>query len=184
MRSDIKNNVRVRIKLEIIKVGGLSVKYIIQYSLASILLFFSTFAAWYEGSAIRENPWEWKYTAFFSKKFNGWIANSSDISQLDHFIYAAKFNPIYPILMILSLSYILILSGYLLLKNDTNKMSIFLLSFGVIHVLLGIMVSDSPTIGGKYFTFTFLTIGIISLVLSFLKVMKRNGKYGNLNLLH
>lgn len=159
-------------------------KYIIQYSLALILLVFSTFAAWYEGSAIRENPWEWKYTTFFSKIFNGVIANNSDISQLDHFIYAAKFNPIYPILMILSLSYILILSGYLLLKNDIKKMNIFLFSFGMIHVLLGITVSDSPTIGGKYFTVIFLTIGIVSWVLPFLKMKKRNGGNGNLNLLH
>lgn len=159
-------------------------KYIIQYLLASILLFFSTLAAWYEGSAIRENPWEWKYTALFSKKFNGWIVNSSDISQLDHFIYAAKFHPTYPILIILSLSYILILSGYLLFKNDIKKMVIFLFSFSIIHILLGIAVSDSPTIGGKYFTVIFLTIGIVSSVLSFLKVKWRNGKYGNLNLLH
>ncbi|MEN1970062.1 YjdJ family protein [Lentibacillus sp. N15] len=74
-------------------------KYTIQYLVSLVLLVFSTLVTWYEGSAIREDPWNWKYTAFFSKMFNGEVANSSDISQLDHFIYAAKYSPIYPTLM-------------------------------------------------------------------------------------
>ncbi|MFD1607400.1 YjdJ family protein [Oceanobacillus luteolus] len=147
-------------------------KYIIQYLSALILFIFSTFAAWYEGSAIRENPWEWKYTAFFSNINNAWIIDGSDISQLDHFIYAAKFYPIFPILMVLSFSYLVILSGYLLFKYDTKKLNIFLSSFGLIQILLGIMVSDSPTIGGKTFTVTFLMIGMFSSALSFLRMKK------------
>lgn len=159
-------------------------KYIIQYLSALILFIFSTFAAWYEGSAIRENPWEWKYTAFFSNINNAWIIDGSDISQLDHFIYAAKLYPVYPILMVLSLSYLVILSGYLLLKNDTKKLNIFLFSFGFIQFLLGLMVSDSPTVGGKTFTVTLLTIGMISSVIPFLIMKKRYRKKRNLNLLH
>lgn len=149
-------------------------KYIVQYIVASILVVFSTFVAWYEGSAIRRDPWEWKYTAFFSEKFNGEITNASDISQLDHFIYAAKFNPLFPTLIIISLSYILILSGYLLLRKDTKKLIIFLLSIAVIYVIFGIVVADSPTIGGSYFTVTFLTVGVINLILAVLLSLKIN----------
>lgn len=147
-------------------------KYIVQYILASILVVFSTCVTWYEGSAIRRDPWEWKYTAFFSKKFNGEISSSTDISQLDHFIYAAKFNPIFPTLIIISLSYLLILSGYLLLRKDRKKLTIFLLSLVAIYVLFGIVVADSPTIGGRYFTVTFLTIGAINLVAAVLLSLK------------
>ncbi|WP_162880766.1 DUF4306 domain-containing protein [Paraliobacillus sediminis] len=125
---------------------------------------------------LRNDPWEWKYTAIFSEKFNGEITNASDISQLDHFIYAAKFNPIFPTLIILSLTYLLILSGYLLLRKDTKKVTIFLLSLVAIYVLFGIVVTDSPTIGGRYFTVTFLTIGAINLVAAvLLSIREKNG---------
>lgn len=40
---------------------------------------------------------------YFLKKFNGKITESADISQFDHFIYAAKFKPIFPMLMIIIL---------------------------------------------------------------------------------
>ncbi|MDL4839489.1 DUF4306 domain-containing protein [Aquibacillus rhizosphaerae] len=77
-------------------------KYIIQYLLALIVLFLSSLAAWYEGSAIRDNPWEWNNSTFFSTLLNGEIKDTADISQLDHFIYAAKFSPIFPILIVCS----------------------------------------------------------------------------------
>lgn len=150
-------------------------KYAIQYLFALILLVFSTFTAWYEGSMIREVPWEWKYTALFTKMFNGEITSNSEISQLDHFIYAAKFFPLYPILMLLSLSYLLTLSGYLLLKNNTKRLTVFLSAVSVIYVLFGITLSSSPTVGGKYFTFLFLLAGLINVALAtlfFLRMRK------------
>ncbi|MFA9556402.1 DUF4306 domain-containing protein [Evansella sp. AB-rgal1] len=151
-------------------------KYIIQYILVSILLLLSTFAAWYEGSAIRYYPEEWKNTALFSRVLNGEIINSSEISQLDHFIYAAKFTPLYPTLIILCLSYIIILSGYMLFKNNMKKITIFYLSIGALYIFLGITVSNSSTIGGRYMTMTFVTVGIINLSLVFLSFlsMKKN----------
>jgi hypothetical protein len=162
------------------------IKYIFQYLLASALLLFSTFAAWYEGSEIRDDPWEWKYSAFFSKMFNGEITNSADISQLDHFIYAAKFSPIYPTFIIVSLSYILILSLYLLLKRYKRSLIVLLFSFGILYLLLGLTVADSPTIGGKYFMSVFIAIGILNFIMSFLFYLKfrRNGKIVSSSLLN
>nr|WP_253957965.1 YjdJ family protein [Metabacillus halosaccharovorans] len=154
----------------------------IQYLLASMLMFFSTFAAWYEGSAIRDNPWEWKYSAYFSKLLNGEIKSSADLSQLDHFIYAAKFSPIYPSFLILSLFYILILSGYLLLKSEMKRMKYFI-CLCIITFLIGVVVTDSPTIGGRYFAIFFTTLGIIHLALAlstYLKIKKRKGHIENL----
>ncbi len=157
-------------------------KYAVQYLIASMLLAFSTFIAWYEGSAIRDVPWEWKHTALFSKVFNGQITNNSDISQLDYFIYAAKFHPVYPILILFSLSYIATLSGYLLLKNNIKRLTVFLSTISIIHILLGLTIYSSPTVGGKYFTFAFLFNGLINLslaILSFLRTRKGTKKKGN-----
>ncbi|MBY0223956.1 YjdJ family protein [Sporosarcina aquimarina] len=157
-------------------------KYAIQYLLALMLLVFSTLISWYEGSMIRDVPWEWKYTAFFSKMFNGEVTDNSEISQLDHFIYAAKFYPMYPILILLGLSYILILSGYLLLKNNIKELTVFLSAISVIYVFFGITISSSPTVGGKYFTFIFLFMGGINLALAtlfFFKMRKGVKKIGS-----
>jgi len=75
----------------------MSLKLIIQFGVASILLLFSTGAAWYEGSAILEQPWEWQHSAIFSGIVNGQVGNASDILTIDflslplnfyqHFLY-------------------------------------------------------------------------------------------------
>nr|WP_255352985.1 YjdJ family protein [Sporosarcina sp. ZBG7A] len=150
--------------------------------MALMLLAFSTFIAWYEGSAIRDVPWEWKHTAFFSNVLNGQVTNNSDISQLDYFIYAAKFHPVYPILILFSLSYIVTLSGYLLLKNYIKRLTVFLSVISMIYVLLGLTIYSSPIVGGKYLTFVFLFIGLVNLslaILFFLRVRKGIKKKGN-----
>ncbi|GEM_PF-657762 len=157
-------------------------KYAIQYLIALILLVFSTVTAWYEGSMIREVPWEWKYTAIFTKMFNGKITSNTEISQLDYFIYAAKFSPLYPIVMLLSLSYLLTLSGYLLLKNNTKRLTVFLSAVSVIYVLFGITLSSSPTVGGKYFTYNFIFMGFTNLAFAtvyFFRMRKDMKKIGS-----
>ena len=63
-----------------------------------MLLIFSTGVALYEGSAILEDPWEWKYTAIFSQMKNGQVENVNDILPIDYFVYAAKFVPTFPFL--------------------------------------------------------------------------------------
>ena len=157
-------------------------KYVFQYLLALAILIFSTFASWYEGSAIRHHSFEWKYSAFFSKMFNGEIKSNTDISQLDHFIYAAKFSPSFPILMLCSLSYLLIISSYLVLRKNTKALIISHLALSALYLLLGVLASDSPTIGGTYFTIVLLTISILNFVLSllfFVKVKKGKEDVGN-----
>lgn len=150
-------------------------KYVIQYLMALVFLILSTLVSLYEGSTIRDDSYEWKYTAFFSKMFNGEINDSADISQLDHLIYAAKFNPGFPILMICSLSYLLMLTLYIVLRKNIKILSISYLAIGMLYLLLGFLISDSPTIGGKYITFVLTTIGILIFIISllfFIKVKK------------
>lgn len=81
------------------------IRFVIQSSVSIALLLFSTAVAWYEGSAILDNPWEWRYSTPFTQLLYGVVNNPSDISQLDYFVYASKFQPTFPIIMILSSLY-------------------------------------------------------------------------------
>ncbi|GAQ19771.1 YjdJ [Oceanobacillus picturae] len=147
-------------------------KYIVQYLVALMTLVISTFAAWYEGSTIRENPFEWKYSAVFSKWFNGEVNSVADISQLDHFIYAAKFSPVFPVLMVCSVSYLIILGVYILFRKNAKTMIVIPLMVATLYVFLGALISESPTIGGSVFTIVFTAIGALYLILSLLFFIK------------
>ncbi len=147
----------------------MSFKMIIQFILASILLVFSTGVAWYEGSAIVEIPWEWQHTAIFSQMAYGQVEDKNDILQIDYFVYAAKFAPTFPLLMLLSATYLIILIGYTLLKRNEWMFKYFLSGIGALFLVLSGFVSNSTTIGLKIFFFSFLLIGILSIVIALLR---------------
>lgn len=144
----------------------MSFKIIIHLSIASMAFIFSALASWYEGSKILDVSWEWKHTAIFSEMLNGPVKQASDILTIDYFVYAAKFLPTFPLIMLLSSTYILILLGYILLKRNDKLFSYFLTSIGVIFLVLSGFVSNSPTIGLKYFFISFLILGMILIVIA------------------
>jgi Domain of unknown function (DUF4306) len=148
------------------EVTKLSYKIFIQFGLASILLLFSTGSAWYEGGTLLEKPWEWKHTAIFSQMANGQVENLIDILPIDHFVYAAKFAPTFPLLMLLSATYLILLIGYILFKRNSRIFSYFLSGIGVLFLVLSGFVSNSPTIGLKIFFVSFLLIGIVAVVIA------------------
>ena len=76
--------------------------FLFQFGIASILLLISTVCALYEGSAIVDHPREWKYSTPFSQFLYGEVNSNSSISQLDYFIYAVKFQPTFPVIMVIS----------------------------------------------------------------------------------
>lgn len=154
----------------------MSFKTVIQFGLASILLLLSSGATWYEGSTIVEKPWEWKHTAIFSQMANGQVENLNDILPIDHFVYAAKFAPTFPLLMLISATYLIILIGYILLKNKGRRFSYFLSGLGVLFVVLSGFISNSPTTGLKIFSVSFLLIGILTVVGALLRFL--NNKIG------
>ncbi len=63
------------------------VLYAVQLGTAALLFLFSALASWYQGSELLKVPWEWKYTAKFTKLLYGEdsIKYAHDISQLDFF---------------------------------------------------------------------------------------------------
>ncbi|WP_026564903.1 YjdJ family protein [Bacillus sp. UNC41MFS5] len=148
----------------------------IQFGLAIIGLVFSTAIAWYEGSAILDNRWEWKYSTPFSQLLNGQILSNSDISQLDYFVYAVKFQPTFPLIMQLSGLYLFILIGYNTLKNKNKWFPYYLSFLGVVLFLVSYLILHSPTVGGRiFFTSSFLSgcLCTIYAVISYLQILNR-----------
>lgn len=142
-------------------------KLILQIIFALIIFVFSAAISLYEGSGI--TPWEWEYSTPFTHLFLGEIEKSSDILFLDYFIYAAKFHPFYPLTMILSLFYLIILFGVILYKI-TNKIN-YLGSISLILCILTFISTCSlikaSTFGGKLFFYLFLILSLLFLYLSY-----------------
>ncbi|AMQ05556.1 YjdJ family protein [Sporosarcina psychrophila] len=154
----------------------MSFRVIIQLVLASILLLFSTGVAWYEGSALLEHSWEWKHTALFSGIVNGQLENANDILSIDYFMYAAKFAPVFPLLMLLSGTYLIILLGYSLLKRNHKVFTYYLASISVLFLVLGGFLSNSPTSGLKIIFAILLFIGILFLVTALVRLVNNKVK--------
>jgi hypothetical protein len=146
--------------------------YIIQYAIAIFTFLFSTFSAWYEGSELRNVQWEWNYSAILSKWLNGTVTAPSDISGLDHFIYAAKFKPVFPILMTISGLYIIALTATWLLRNQRNKLFMFFSLLGLLLISACILTYQSPTKGLELFTLLFIVTGLMSIMASAVIKMK------------
>ncbi|MEK4520335.1 YjdJ family protein [Psychrobacillus sp. FSL W7-1457] len=138
-------------------------KLFIQAGIALGVLVFSTIASWYEGSTLTQDIWEWKHTAVFSNWFNGSVNQTNDILTIDYFIYAAKFVPAYPLAMLLSGTYLIILIGYILFRRKTKLFSYFLTGIGIVFLVLCSLVSGSPTIGLTMFFYSTLLIGILAI---------------------
>ncbi|WML58711.1 YjdJ family protein [Neobacillus sp. PS2-9] len=137
-----------------------------QIGLASIFLLFSTIASWYEGSAIVENTWEWKYSTPFSQLLYGQVQNSSDISQLDYFIYAVKFQPTFPVIMVISCLYLMILIGFHFFKKQYKWFTCYLSFLGGGLFFLSYFIFTSPTIGGKVLFLALLLSGLFCILLA------------------
>ncbi|CEG34949.1 DUF4306 domain-containing protein [Peribacillus simplex] len=138
--------------------------HFLQMIIAALFFMVFTFCTWYEGSEIVERPWEWKYSTLFTHVNDEQAIDAVDISNFDHFVYAAKFKPLFPLLMVLAASYIIILSGYILFKRRIKKMALFLLGFGVLFLFSSGFVSHSPTVGGNIFQAFFLIGGMIAIM--------------------
>jgi hypothetical protein len=153
--------------------------FIIQFAIATMILLFSTATAWYEGSAIVDNPWEWKYSTPFSQLVYGDVHSASDISQIDYFIYAAKFQPTFPVMMVISSLYLSILIGYRIMNPRLKRFAYYLLFLAMGLFVISYFIFNSPTIGGQILFFICLVIGVLCMVgavLIYFQVLNRNTK--------
>ncbi|MFS0762114.1 DUF4306 domain-containing protein [Peribacillus phoenicis] len=136
----------------------------LQMIITALFFMVFTFCTWYEGSEILDRPSEWKYSTPFTQVNDDQAMDADDILNFDYFVYAAKFKPLFPFLMVLASSYLIILTGYILFKRRIKKMALFLLGFGVLFLFSSGFVSNSPTVGGNIFTAFFLIGGMIAII--------------------
>lgn len=152
-------------------------KMVFQLIISTIVFSFSTAIAWYEGSALLDRPHEWKHTALLSQMLNGQVAEARDIVQFDFFIYAAKFSPSFPLLMLISGTYLFLLVAYVILKKNRSRFWFSLIGLGILFFILSVYTSNSPTVGLKLFFYTSLLIGSASLAVGFFNIWR--GKSGS-----
>lgn len=92
----------------------------------------------------------------------------SHISQLDHFIYAAKFKPFFPLVMIVSFIYIVVMTAHFLLqKNDYKKLTFFYSRFSTLFFVIASFFIKSVTIGGTLFCYLFALLGVVHFLMAF-----------------
>lgn len=143
-------------------------KYVMQIIVGILTFIISTFIAWYEGSAIIEKPFEWKHTTPFTNLFNTEITNGHDISPLDYYVYAAKFQPFFPTIMIVSVLYILSITGLYLIKSKSKWGIGYWGIIGVILLIFSSSIFNSSTLGRSIFFsfssisgFFFITVAVL-----------------------
>ncbi|AJD89959.1 hypothetical protein JMA_06420 [Jeotgalibacillus malaysiensis] len=137
-----------------------------QLSVAITLLALAAAGTWYEGSAIRDHSFEWAYSTPFSHLIHGEVLQVSQISSLDHFVYAAKFQPALPLVMTISALYAVFLITYRVVKHDLKKWITGLVLLMILSLTLGLTLANSPTPGGTAFSYFFIGLGVISSVLT------------------
>ncbi len=96
----------------------------------------------------------------FSTWMHGEVTAASDILAIDHFVYAAKFQPLFPFLMVSSALVIVFLLAGSVLKNKKTIMNGFLLTMAVLLFGASAGLADSPTAGLSFFASYFAILGI------------------------
>lgn len=141
-------------------------KYVIQLIIGSLILLMSTAISWYEGSGIIENSLEWKHSTPFSQLFNMELNNGQDISQLDYFVYAAKFQPFFPTIMIVSVIYIFIVLIFFIYRLNRQSAIILAGIISCVFIVISGMFFNSSTIGGNVFFWITTVSAIIFMCLA------------------
>lgn len=136
-------------------------RYALQIIVGIAIFVVSTVFAWYEGSAIVENTFEWEYSTPFTNLFMQEITNGRDISQLDYFVYAAKFQPLFPAIMIVSVLYILWVVGLYLIKIQSKGRLAFWGVLGFLLMLCSGLILNSYTLGSSIFFWISSISGLI-----------------------
>lgn len=129
---------------------------------AFLLFIFAMLVSWYEGGQLRDRPLEWENTAVFSNWINNGATNAENLLVIDHFIYAAKFEPLFPLLMASSLFWIVFHLIFWLFKGYRVARNTFLLLIAIGSFVMCSILIDSPTIGFKLFSLLFGVLGLAS----------------------
>ncbi|MGM9950061.1 MAG: DUF4306 domain-containing protein [Lysinibacillus sp.] len=137
-------------------------KYVVHIMAGCAVFLASAFVAFYEGSALAENSWEWSYSAPVTSMMGTEVQEASDISRLDYFYYAAKHEPLFPLAMIASVLYISIICGLLLLRLGKRHAVVY---FGLVAAFsvggAGALMGATSS-GGKWFVSLFAMTAVVA----------------------
>ncbi|MFD1032644.1 DUF4306 domain-containing protein [Metaplanococcus flavidus] len=131
---------------------------------AFVMLVLATLISWYEGGQLRDNPWEWKHTAVFSNWINNGFTNSENLLVIDHFVYAAKFEPLFPLLMASSFLWMVFQLAFWVFRGRRAACNSFLVLMAIGSFVMCSLLMDSPTTGFKLFSVFFGVVGLASIL--------------------
>lgn len=141
-------------------------KYITQLLLGGILFLVAAICALYEGSAVRDIPWEWAYTTPFSQLFGISIVTGQEVSQLDFLVYAVKYQPVFPILMLISLCYSYFVLRHWVVRHYPKAGQLLTVVVSVLFIGASIFLFHATT-GGILLFWLLLGMALINSALSF-----------------
>ncbi|MCQ6282529.1 YjdJ family protein [Bacillus sp. EB600] len=147
-------------------------RFIFQFGAASVVFLFSTLAAWYEGSAILDHPSEWLNSTPITQFMDGTVHESSNILQWDFFIYAAKYEPTFPMIMTVSGLYLLIFLGYYILKKVRKWYAYYLFLISGALFLLSYFSFETSTDGGQKMFVLFSVCGSFCMLIGLITYLK------------
>lgn len=127
------------------------------------LVFFAVaaFFSLYEGSQLDDRSWEWPHSAVFTSWLNGEVTSADDILTIDYLVYAAKFEPLFPVIMFISGLILFLQLTFWVFKERKTALSVFLMIFAVVLLVFSGTLMASPTDGLQLFSRIFLGSGIL-----------------------
>jgi hypothetical protein len=129
---------------------------------ATVTFILGALVSWYEGGQLLDNPWEWKHTAVFSNWIQDGDTNADNILAIDHFVYAAKFEPLFPLLMAASFLWLVWQLAFWLFKRQRAARNVFLVLLAALSFSMSGVFYDSPTTGLRLFSVFFGIVGLLS----------------------
>ncbi|WP_142830796.1 DUF4306 domain-containing protein [Planococcus soli] len=126
------------------------------------LIFFAVaaFFSLYEGSQLDDVSWEWQHSAVFTNWLNGEVTSADHILAVDYLVYAAKFEPLFPVIMFISGLTLFLQLAFRVFKARKTALCVLLLFFAVKLLVFSGMLMASPTDGLQLFSRIFLGSGI------------------------
>lgn len=154
-------------------------KYLVQFIISGFIFIFSMIFAWYEGSEIIENSTQWEYSTPFTKLFGVTILEGKDIIWLDYFVYSVKFQPTFPILMLLSAVYMTLLIIIYISKFNNKLSNIFWVLMVISLLFLSVFFIGASTFGGKLFFILTLCSASLFILVKIIQYKKKNANITN-----
>ena len=130
------------------------------------LTFFAiaTFFSLYEGSRLGDISWEWPYSAVFTNWLSGEVTSADDILTIDYLVYAAKFEPLFPLIMFISGMILFLQLSFWIFRGKKIVWSVFLLLCATALLVLSGALMASPTDGLELFSKVFLGTAILIVI--------------------